>query len=452
VERRAVVVGAGLAGLSCAVALQDKGWDVTVLEARERVGGRVHTLWSPFGPGSHVEGGAEFVDRDHYVLLRLLRRFGIGTEERQRSLRSEIFIAGRRSDYTRRAELRSGDLFHGLTRIADATARLADGVDPQSPEMSAHAARLDAMSLGAWADSLGLSPAVRQLWELDFIVSDYGSSSANISLLFYLQQENFGSSDGDVVEALRVRGGNSRLPMAMAAHLGASRVRLSRPVASVSTHLGTATVRTTTGESFTGAHVVVACPPPTMRAIRFDASLPSSLREAIDATVLDPITKVVVPYVGHPWRHAGWTGESVSDLTYTYSWDATDSRTDIENGALIAFTAGPGGVALTGMDAGRRIRTVEAGLRAAYPETAGHVDPRHHAATVAWALEPYTQGGYVNYRPGQMMTAKPAFRRAYGPLRFAGEHTEASGQYMESAVASGHRVAHAIGDAPPIAT
>lgn len=54
----------------------------------------------------------------------------------------------------------------------------------------------------------------------------------------------------------------------------------------------------------------------------------------------------------------------------------------------------------------------------------------------------------MNYRPGQMLTGKPAFRRAYGPLRFAGEQTEASGQYMESAAASGRRVARSNGPSP----
>ncbi len=445
VRARVVVVGAGLAGLSCAVALLDKGWDVTVLEARDRVGGRVHTLWDPFGPGSHLEGGAEFVDRDHHVLLGLLARFGIGTEERARDLRSEIYVGGRRSDYHLRAELPGGDLFRGLQRIADATTRLAATVDPEAPELSPHAERLDAMSLATWADSLGVSPAVRQLWELDFILSDYGSAAKNISLLFYAQQESFGSSNPAVVEALRIKGGNSLLPMAMAAHLGTSRVLLGRAATSVSLAATSATVRTGSGESFTAAHVVMACPPPTLRRVAFlGTPLPATLRSAIARTVLDPITKVAIPYRGHPWRAAGWTGESVSDLPYTYSWDATDSRLDLADGALLAFTAGPGGIALTRMDDATRIRTVRAGLLAAYPETSGHVDARFEAATVAWAREPYTGGGYVNYRPGQMLTDKPAFRGSYGPLRFAGEHTEASGQYMESAAASGHRVAHEL--------
>jgi monoamine oxidase len=429
--------------------LLDRGWDVTVLEARNRVGGRVDTWWDPFGSGSHVEGGAEFVDRDHQVLLNLLTRFGIGTEERVRDLRSEVFIGGVRSDYHLRAELPSGDLYHGLQLIARETAKLAARVDPESPELTPGAERLDAMSLAQWADALDVSPAVRQLWELDFIVSDYGSSSANISLLFYAQQECFGSSNPTVVEALRIAGGNSMLPMAMASYLGPSRVLLDKPVTSVSLGASYATVATADGGSLTAAHVVMACPPPTLARVAFSGTpLPAALASAIARTVLDPITKVAVPYLGHPWRDAGWTGESVSDLPYTYSWDATDSRPEVADGVLLSFTGGPAGIALTALDDAARVRAVVQGFTAGYPETAGRIDRRYPAATIAWAREPYTGGGYVNYRPGQMLADKPAFRTAYGPLRFAGEHTEASGQYMESAVASGHRVAHALGRAP----
>ncbi len=85
-------------------------------------------------------------------------------------------------------------------------------------------------------------------------------------------------------------------------------------------------------------------------------------------------------------------------------------------------------------------------------EAPSHLDRRFAAATVAWASEAYTGGGYANYRPGQMLTAKPAFRTSYGPLRFAGEHTEAMGQYMESGLRSGRRVARAIGAAPAAIT
>ena len=91
----------------------------------------------------------------------------------------------------------------------------------------------------------------------------------------------------------------------MAAHLGESRVRTGQPVTSVSLVGDVATVRRSSGERFTAVHVVMARPPPTMRDLRIDGPLPAELRQAIDSTVLDPITKVAIPYVGHPPEAVG---------------------------------------------------------------------------------------------------------------------------------------------------
>jgi monoamine oxidase len=448
---RVVVVGAGLAGLSCALELTGMGWHVTVLEARDRVGGRVHTWRDRFGPGTRVEAGGEFIDRDHRTVLELLSRFGLTTNTRDRSAATAVFWAGRRTRYSARVDSPSGDLFHDIRRVTQATARLAAQIDPEHPERSRHAERLDAMTLAQWADGLGLSPLGRKVWEAGWIASDYGTTSQDMSLLFYAQQECFGSSNPADIEVFRVAEGNDALARAIAKHLTPARVHLSEPVTHVRVGSLSATV-STARRAYDCARVVVATPPPPLRAIQFDPPLVPALGDAIDSQLLDPITKVAVAYLGHPWRRAGWTGESLAELPFTYSWDATDSQPAQANGVLVAFSGGRGGRALTRMDPASRIDAVRAQLRQVFPETAGREHRSQPPATVAWASEPYTGGGYANYRPGQMLTAKPAFQAAYGPLRFAGEHTEAMGQYMESAARSGRRVARAIGPPPRAAT
>src|ERR1700724_3754817 len=82
--RRVVVVGAGLAGLTAALGLREAGWDVVVIEARPRVGGRVHTLYGgesgvPFDSGLHAEVGGESIDDNHGAIRDLLHRFGIAS-------------------------------------------------------------------------------------------------------------------------------------------------------------------------------------------------------------------------------------------------------------------------------------------------------------------------------------------------------------------------------------
>jgi monoamine oxidase len=94
-----VVIGAGLAGLTAALDLVDARWDVVVLEARDRVGGRVHTLYAPFSSGQHAEAGGESIDDDHGQIQALLKRFGLSTERRpiQKPYDSMVFYRGQRT-------------------------------------------------------------------------------------------------------------------------------------------------------------------------------------------------------------------------------------------------------------------------------------------------------------------------------------------------------------------
>ena len=79
---RVVVVGGGLSGLTAALALRTGGWDVVVLEARNRVGGRVHTLFDPFTDGLHVEAGGESIDDNHVQIQALARHYRLALAHR----------------------------------------------------------------------------------------------------------------------------------------------------------------------------------------------------------------------------------------------------------------------------------------------------------------------------------------------------------------------------------
>jgi monoamine oxidase len=443
-----LVAGAGLAGLTAALTLRDAGWDVVVLEARSRVGGRVHTVHGgadgvPLAPGLRAELGGESIDESHVGLLGLLDRFGIATERRpgntrDRVLRGRVRYQGRNSTFGELMQGRDGAVLRAYAGAYDAIDRLADAhaVDPEHPETARDAAALDRLSFAAWLDRLDLPP------EADFVVrqantSLYNCELADLSMLFVAQQAAATAGiPAAASETRRVAGGNASLPYAIAAELGPAVVR-DAPVTEVHAERDYVSI-VAGGKSYTGAHVVVALPPPPLRAVRFQPALPDRIATAIAGLDLGGATKVVTQFDAPFWRTAGDSGFSIAELTYRISWDAADSFT-ADAGLLTTYTTADHGHTLAALDPPARIARVHAELALAFPETSTH--PPGPAVTMAWSTEPFTGGGYALYAPGQVIPFWTALRDGTERVHFAGEHLEAPAGYMESAVRSGLRAA-----------
>jgi monoamine oxidase len=456
-RRRVVVIGAGLAGLTAASDLRDAGWDVVVLEARDRVGGRVHTLRDPFTDGLHAEGGGESIDDDHTAIQALVTRHGLRTERRDpdRITNAMVFRDGRRLPVAELAAHQDGRVLADYSRFDDELARLADGLDPEHPEDFARAEQLDGRTLASFVDGLHLLPEARFLVETEQR-GEFNAELDRVSLLFAAQQYAVVADvPDDAAETMRISGGNSRLAEAMRAELG-RRVVLGAAVTDVDWGRDGVTIRTGSGTGSDGgsdghggrtvhaAHAVLALPPTVLRRIRFHPGLPARLATAVAQLDLGQAAKVATQYRRRFWHALGTAGFTLTDQPFHVAWAATDSSGGPEDpGILSQFITGDAARDAARLPAAARISAFQRQLDLVYPE--GVPLRTDHAATVAWADEPHTGGGYAVFAPGQLLTAWGAFRSGAGPLRFAGEHTEALAGYMESAVRSGHRVAAGIG-------
>lgn len=431
---RAVVVGAGLAGLVAATQLERAGWAVTVLEARHRVGGRVTTVRDPFTGGQHAEGGGEFIDRAHTALRALVDELGLELEEvghDDDDLADRALLDGEVWDVEDLLAEDDGVVGDDVERFVTACEELAEGIDPEVPWAADDADALDARSVADLLDDLDLDPRARTLVGRG-IVSEYGVEPDQLSLLFHLAlTARTAEESDDDVEAFRVAGGNDQVATALADEL--ADLRRGTAVAAIVDDGDRVSVRTADGDEVTADRVVLAVPLPALARIEVTPPLPEALAAATTELAYGQVAKVLVQHAARPWVDDGASGNVVADVGVAECWDGTDAQGGAAGIVVHLVPAADDPVASA----------------VALDADALAADPDDVEATVVlpWYDEPESGGTYEAYAPGQVTRFWRAVREPVGRLHLAGEHTDAWATYMEGAVRSGVRAAEEITEA-----
>lgn len=390
-----------------------------VVEARDRVGGRVHTI--RFGEGQYAEAGGEWIDTGHRNVRGYLKRFGIPVDDVRRvgpDGAAVAYLNGRRRSYD---SLYTSDVERQLGRWYSRVERLSRQLDPLAPWSGPES--LDRRSVADLMDEVELSGVGRRLVGQEEIRDDYTVRADELSLLFHLHfarllwnQSESGS------EALRVRGGADRLPRALAERLP---VQPGSPVTEVEQSSRGVTA-VAGGQAIAADYCVLAAPPPALRQIGLEA--PRRVADAIKQVQYGRGTKSLLLYRRSPWRKRGFSGDAFTDLPVGTTWEAT-SRT------LVGYSVG---------HAGPPPDAAAAQVERVFP---GSLELLAESETVTWENERYSGGTYTAFAPGQVTAHWQALRRPFGRIHQAGEHTSLYAGYMEGAIRSGKRVAAAIAEA-----
>jgi monoamine oxidase len=426
-----VVLGAGLAGLSAARDLARAGADVVVLEARDRVGGRVEAVTLP--DGRVVQMGGEVIGRAHHSYLELVAELGLTIEpsyvadpgEMSWGLREGV-VVGDALPWMTDAERAD------LDRVEAAFSALAATVDPADPWAHPDAARLDALSLGDWLREQGALPAVRRrhvLTSLSLSCDGPDRTSLLSDLRKHATLAGRGFYDLDAWEGLRCAEGSAEVAARMAAELG-DRVRLGQVVARVDV-AGAAGVRVglVGGEELRAEAVVCALPAGPLRAVAItgvsDARL-ASLRAQRHALA----AKVVVAYEESFWQRSAQNGLAEAEWLFGSTWPQGRGVLSllVPPERLSAFEAAPGPA--------RRATVIE-GLSALYGDQARapvYLLERH------WGVDPFTLGYIAAWAPGDLSRVGPLHGRHEPPFYVAGSDHWVAG-YMEGAVRTGRAAA-----------
>lgn len=441
-NKTVTVVGAGLAGLAAAFNLHRAGWRVTVLEARDRVGGRVHTFRS-FSDGLMAEGGGEFIEASHTRMLALAAQFGLKLA-RTGSWRGEkndwVSFDGRSGPISD-SEVWGVDLMQQVERGWELMSELSHHVpDPYQPHLAREAERLDEQSSFDWIQSLDLHPFAKKYF-IQHIRSEYTCEPERLSLLDLARNAKMYYSEVARPPSMRVLGGNDQIPRTLADTL--PDVRFKADVKSIRLKPdGVAVMFQQAASHLTldSDFVILAIPLSAARQIDFNGSLPVAHQKMVNDISYGAVTKVLIEYRERFWNERNWNGRLTTDAPIVITWHAT-SHFEHERGILTAYTGGGPGAQLSALSDEARIEAAVAEIERLFP---GSSDLIENVATIAWLNEPYTRASYMALAPGDVVKHWQTLFAPAGRLYFAGEHATAIQGFMEGAVESGQRAAAGI--------
>ena len=437
---RVVVVGAGLAGLTAAVELATAGAEVTVLEARDRVGGRMRGV--SISEGVVADGGAAYLGVRHTELLAQIREHGLGLVSTAMSGDSTFLLSDRRTTTPGRVPpldaVALGDLFD---RLEDLVAQ----VRPDAPWLTSRAEHLDRVTVDRWIAEHVVHPDARTFFPL-FLGEMMAAEPASISVLHmacYLRSGGgiryLNAFEGGA-QQWRVAGGAHLLAEALARRLD-GRVLLDHPVSAIDQESDAVVVRSLSPSDGTVSEhradrVVVAVPPLLAQRIQFRPALPAP--RATSVTGRGCAVKVHLGYPIPLWREHGLSGWSVSASGPLLS-TVDDSPPSGRAGVLTGFVTGAAASALSVLSTARKRDAVLSHVARLFPQ----LPMPQHCTVTDWLAAKYSRGCYAAlFGPGDWMRLGPTLTAPHGRIHWAG--TETSLDFfglMEGAIRSGQRVA-----------
>jgi polyamine oxidase len=423
---RVLVVGAGIAGLTVANALTRAGTECAVLEARDRIGGRLHTADLA---GSPVDLGGSWIHTpDGNPMSAFARQAGVPCHgfDPVPEMAGFDCAEGRRLSAAEAGELLG--LYDAV--FPDVTGQLAGELGPE-------ASAADGIEAFVARSGLAPGPARRARQMLYGVIEAESADLAERQSLRWMwnELEYGGDYFGDAPD-----GGYRRVVEAMAAGVD---LRLGAEVTDVEVAADGVRVRTAGGGSEAGSHVVVTVPLGVLKrgAPRFSPGLPPDRLAAIGRLGFGRFEKVALRFDEPFWRDAGWPHLMLFPrdpgewMVWAMGLDAFGDEPVL---VFFVFHSAVGRVTAAGRDGAVRWAL---GLLA---EATGRPCPEPAAVAVtSWGTDPYTGGSYTHIPPGASPgDADLLGEPVGGRLLFAGEHTQSARlAYADGALTSGIREA-----------
>jgi monoamine oxidase len=453
---RIVIIGAGIAGLNAAYQLKKVGLTATIYEARNRVGGRMLSVTGAVGNGLVTDLGGSFINQDHEDMLSLVKEFDLSLFNRIRNAEQLPFPeVGYYFNDRVRPEVEVAERLRPLARqIANDAGLLDENFDEAAP-------LFDNISISDYLDTHRnkiLDPFIRELIE-NIARTEYGvepDQCSAIQLLFSLptvernEVEVLGGSD----ETFVVQGGSGRIVEGLAQAL-LGQIELRKRLTRIQSRRTGYHLKFADNSTVDADYVIIAIPFKVLRTVDILVNLPATLRKFISEANLGFNEKLFAGFNQKAWRrNTGFVTEAWTDLGFSEVWDETQRQSNRTNGALTFYFGGDevkavqsGNVNAQGRRVVDKFDTFIPGARTAAND---------QFLRTAWTTDPFTRGGYTNFKPGQYLkfgeflyieSDDPEERQDVnvGNLAFAGEHlSDEFYGYMNGGAQTGRLAAETV--------
>jgi monoamine oxidase len=437
-----IVIGAGLSGLVAAVDLADAGLEVTVVEARDRVGGRLKTVPLPGTDRDTLDVGGQWVGPTQDRIIALLDGFALERFRTHEAGTHLVDFAGRLRRYQGRIPRISPAALLDAGRAQAALERAGRRLPVDEPWLGRAAEAADAQTFASWLARHTVTRGARQFFRV-ITGAVFAAEPEELSALWVqLYVRSAGGLDalidtGGGAQQDRVVGGTQQIAQRLADRLG-ERVVLDAPVTEVEWTDRDVRVRAG-GRLVRAARAIIALPPLLAGRLAYQPGLPVQRAQLTQRMPMGAVIKIMVVYDTPFWRDAGLSGQAASDrLPVSVTFD--NSPSSGSPGVLLGFLEGRHATDAATLSAADRRELVLGcftryfGDRAARPE---------HYVEQDWTAEQYSGGCYGAFAtPGTLSRFGPALRRPVGPLHWAGTETATRWiGYMDGAIEAGQRAA-----------
>ncbi len=440
-----LVIGAGLSGLNAALLLESAGLNVTVLEGRNRIGGRVESLRNI--PGNPEVGGTAF-GPGYARLVDAASKYGVELiditptipffMDRQVVLQDQFI--------SKEAWLTSAlNPFPEKMRATPAYAyfdMLMGGINPLKTNdawVKPENAKLD-ISLHDWLLKMGQSEeTIRLAYNTN---PTHGMTAYDVSALMAMSAATFGGTQRQLVASNPVKGytakgGNQSIPEAMASALK-NEVQLNSTVIGIRTGSSGVEVHCADGTVHRANHVVCSLPCSVLRRVKIDPFMTGKQELAVRTLNSQIINQIhIVPKTPF-WEKDGMTPNMFTDSLAGMVIAEHKGANPAEVTSLTIWLRGDRAAWADQVETKFAIDTVIADLERMRPAAKGQLEVLGYKS---WYRDPFASGDWAIFAPGQVSNLMPDIAKPHGNIRFCGEHTAVSNRGMEGAMESGERAA-----------